>query len=132
MLVTAEEAKDYINQKGALVFGQASWTATEEPSGEMNWVSCGDKNTEGIAQDYVGHYKDYPKWTQSLDLVENDKQCDWVGHIVIYKPIPEKVEVIKDDILLTADIIKEAEKVDYERVKLTLKSHDGKAMVKKS
>ena len=52
MIVTADESKDYIKKHGALVFGQASWTATEEPNGEKNWVSCGDENPECNADDH--------------------------------------------------------------------------------
>ena len=62
MLVTADEAKAYINKHGALVFDQGSWTATEEPDGEKNWVSCGDKNAEGMAKDHREQRKSYPEW----------------------------------------------------------------------
>ena len=63
---------DYIKKHGALVSGQASWTATEEPDGEKNWVSCGDKNSEGIAKDHLQHYGGYPEWAQNLDWKHSD------------------------------------------------------------
>jgi hypothetical protein len=133
MLVTAEEAQDYVNKHGALVAGQASWTATEEPNGEKNWVSCGDKNSEGLAKDHREHHKGYPAWAEDLDLVHEEKQCDWSGQIVIYKPITKATTRGYEHMLLTAAADDdEVEKVPQERVKLTLKSHDGKAMVKTS
>lgn len=73
MLVTVEEAKEYVVKNGPLVMGQGSWTATEEHDGSQNWVTCGDHNQkEGIAMDYLEYYKKAPAWAENLDFVDEE------------------------------------------------------------
>merc|ERR1712046_113608 len=115
--------------------GQASWTATEEPNGLKNWISCGDQNSAGLAIDHRKHYKNYPEWAEKLDFVQEEKQCDWAGQIVIYKPMTKATTQGYHELLTAIGNEvdgEESKKVVHERVKLTLKSHDGKAMVKTS
>lgn len=81
MLVTTKEAQAYIKEHGALVKGQASWTATENKGkgNVQNWVSCGDQNAEGLGIDSRDIYKYKSgrpallQWSEDLDYVDEEK-----------------------------------------------------------
>ena len=114
MLVSAEEAKEYIEEHGPLVKGQISWTATQGLDGGPNWVSCGDQNPDELGLDHKYLHSNYNLyWSENLDYEDKENgKCDWAGHVVIYKPIPPALMKYKE----------------YEQkptVKLTLKSHGG-------